>query len=637
MAREPLNRPARRRWLGSAAALLIVAGGCRDDLPYEGAFDMPVAAAVLQPEVGGPFQEPVGFVANGIGGNLIPLDLKTGRFLTDDPTASFLRTNWLPTGGNRLLSSVVAYAPAADQVTLFAGDRASATLLRVPYVVGIDAGGFPIDGWVDDAGEVQTGPVVVDVRPSVAGSVVLQDIETKVGWTTTETWTVRYEPVRQVWEVEGSRSGRQEAVARPGIRWVGDRRRLAFTVIGQGQPGDVFEIDTDAGIREIDVGGAPSRLAMAPDQSVVAAVVHDVGADRPVLRWFDPEAEAVTGDVDLPFDAHPDRLAWSEDGDLLFVSDTNRPAIWEVPRDGLPTEHVMPWPTLDVTPLFSMEQGRLVYVVPEHGREVWIYDIDSGTFRDVNASLPGVQGMRFSSPVTGIEAIPLTHLYRERTDDGVRRTGRSVAVSLHEGRVVFMEEGVGCLLQDELGPRTEVTGGLGAASDVSAPFQTTGLEAFLERNLHNSRHVLVNPCAGVARAESWTLRFDRNAAGWLVEGGVSGLQESIAFEDERYLSDGGEVSFVVRAGALPSREGWQMTFRVLEGILAADGTREVDGLPGPPMEVPGDPVFFHYVAGPTTGGWKQVDRRAFVLVPEQGGDLVSRVNPQEGSAEVRWE
>src|SRR5690606_20061792 len=164
---------------------LLVLAGCEEDEPYEGAFDMPTGLSVLTPDHG-PFEQPVGFVANGVGGQIVPLDLKYGRFLTDDPTASFLRTNFLATGGARVLTDVAAWAPSETEVTLFAADRAFSTLLRVPYVIGLDEQGFPLEGFFVGE-EAHFDPFVADVRAEVSGDATLaDDIELKNGYSATE-------------------------------------------------------------------------------------------------------------------------------------------------------------------------------------------------------------------------------------------------------------------------------------------------------------------------------------------------------------------------------------------------------------------------------------------------------------------
>lgn len=623
MARQLVIRPV----------LLLGLAGCAEELPYEGAFDMPTGVTVLSP-AHGPFEQPVGFVANGVGGQIVQLDLKYGRFLTDDPTASFLRGNFLPTGGARMLTDVAAWAPTPSEVTLFAADRAFSTLVRVPYVIGLDDRGFPIEGFVVD-GEPHERPFVADVRSVGSGGATLEDVELKLGSSATETWTVEFSPERRGWLVTGSRSGPQDELARSGERFVASKRRIAFTIRGSGEAGDRFEIDVESGVREVDVGGNPLAIEMSPDHSVLALAVQTDGAS--VLRWFAPADETLV-DVPLAPDASPGRMAWAPDGNLI-VADNQRPAFWVVAGDGSgAVEHPMPWPTMDIAPLYTEEDGRLVYVVPMTGQEVWIYDLDAGAFRDVNPSMPGVQGMDFVSPVLGIEAIPLRHLYRDRDNAGERRSGRSVAVSLHRNGVVFMEHPSGCLQQDEFGPRSELLRGtLGNVLDYETNFDEGGGRPTLQRNTGDDRRIVVNRCAGIAVNDEWTVTFDRTLGAWVVRSDLRGVQQGLAFEDERYVSDRGEVSFLIRAGNEPTEDGWQFRFRVIDGVLAANGVEDREDGEDIPFAVPGDPVFFSYTVGPTDVPWDRIDERAFVLVPAQASDVVGRVDPQEGDVEVAWD
>jgi hypothetical protein len=263
-------------------------------------------------------------------------------------------------------------------------------------------------------------------------------------------------------------------------------------------------------------------------------------------------------------------------------------------------------------------------------------DLDTFRMVDLNPYLPGEQGLPMPSAVTGIEAIPLVHDYASVTDDNVRRRGRSLGISLYEGRVVFLEEDSLCLSPDLLGPRTATSTSLGTTLDFTTNFEGVPLAAALEQNESNSRHVVVNPCAGVAPSESWTLRYDRNLQGWEVEGQVSGLQPTLAREDQRYLSDNGAVSFVVRSGGTPSQDGWTISFSILDGALSADGDNDGDGIREFGFSNPGDPVFFHYTVGPRDSGWAEIDRRALLLVPLQSSNTVARVDPAEGDVDVDW-
>lgn len=650
MARQPLIA------LGLVAAL-----GCRDDELYEGAFDLPVAAAVL-PTERGPFLEPVGLVANGHGGQIATLALKQGRFLADDPSASFLRGNWIPIGQARTLSGVAVWAPERFDVHVFAGDRRYAQLVQVPWIVGSESltvGGtervFPVEREPEVVGApcfVPAGTVwdATDGTPCPGAAFDgLDQLEVKHGYTATETWVLTWSAARGGWVVEGTRSGRQGEVAYPNVPYKATQRRIGFVPRGKAfADGDRVAIRTDNGAIEHDVGGVPEALSMAPDQSALALIVHDRVLDAPVVRWFDPATAAVT-DVNLPDGARPVKFAWTEAGDALWVADAGLPVAWELaPGATTPIRHDLPWPILDVAPLY--DEVRQVFVVQDDGRSLWSIDADTDLPIDLNAAVEGDQGLFLGVPITGIEAIPLAYRYPERREvlRERREVGRSVAIALFSGRVVFAEEATGCLVQDGIGPRTVPnTASLVSTEDVLLEPSVFGGPA-MTGNAHNDRHVLVNPCAGVARDEAWTVRYDGAVGAWRVRSTTWGDHEALAFEDQRYLSDNGEVSFTIRSGAVPSEDGWSFTFQTDEGSLAATGDADGDGLREIVLGAPGDPVFFQYPAGRAEQAaidWREgtigtVDGRTdrpYVLLPGTGSDNVARVDPENAEVEARWD
>jgi hypothetical protein len=627
-----------------SAGLLVFLIACRQEEAYEGAFQVPVAAAVLQPEVGGPFQEPVGFVANGHGGQIVPLALKQGRFLTDDPTISFLRTNPLPTGGLRRLTSVAVVPQGVREVVLWAGDAATGSLLRVPYLYDCEL--------TPDRPECETQPfegapveqaAYWEILETPGDHLQIEEVAVKKGYSTTELWTILYEGGS--FSVEGSRSGLQPERAVINAAYSSEYHRLGFRLQGEPQDGDRFVVRTESGLSEHDVGGTPLAVSTSPDQSLLALIVHRRTTDRPVVRWFDPQTREVTGEVTLADDAWPHRLAWSEDGALL-VADRDHPAIWEVGvAQTTALEHPMPWPTLDVASLDGPTSRRL-FVVPVDSGSVWLFDRDTDTPLDINALVPGEQGLPFTTTVLGIEALRRPHLQPEYTDDEVRLTGRSVAVVLADNRVVFAHEETGCLVQDSLGPRTEeVSSGLAGPSDYETNYlDSVGGAATLELQGASGRNVSVNTCAGIAPSESWTLTFDQNQQAWRVEGQLSGEQQALAIEDERYVSDNGEVSFVIRSGITASRDGWSIQFQVDIGAAEANGDNDLDGISEFVLGIAADPVYFEYQvghAGPIGDsqgeGWLPIDIRPFVLVPAASSNEVGRVDPQEALIEVGWE
>ena len=624
---------------------VLLTGCMQFELPA-GNFEEPSAVTVLQPEVGGPFEEPVGFVANGIGGQIVMLSLKQGRLLTDDRTAPFLPANQLATGDRRLLSSVAVYAPTRTDVTVFVGDVAFGQLLVVPYLEACD----------DDArGFCEGTEAIVEAPDGVRAF-------GKFGWTTTETWMLHASGGE--WIAEGSRSGLQpDPIRRDELPWSALDRRLEITAVPRPVDGETLTIETRSGLTEIDVDGVPLALELAPDQSVLAMVVQDPQTLQSRVRWLDPaEPRTVLGEVDLPDGARPHRISVSEEGGLL-VADASRSAFYEVDYGATDAvEHVMPWPTLDVAGL-RLESGNpdsdVRFVVPIDGGSLWRYDPVSAQLLDANPAVVGAQGLVMDPTVQGIEAIPFPYRAPELDEGQERVVTRSVAVSLTDGRVVFAHEDTGCLVQDPRGPQTNLAQ---RAGTLSTDITTSGIPAtvdFLSRFAVPidglSNRVEVNGCGGIARPETWAVRFDQNLGTWEVEGSLSGVQDNRVVEDQRYVSDDGAVSFLLRSGASPSLDGWGFSFTVGQGIAVATGDADNNNARETDLSVPGDPAFFFYKVtevGPVTledleeRPRRQRDLsfnpniRPFVLVPGGATNLVGRVDPSDDRApvvEVEWE
>lgn len=618
MARQPLI---------ALAALAL--GACNRDQEWAGNFDVPEAVAVLPAGAGSPFEEPMGYVASLHGGRIAILSLRDRRYATDNPTASFLRAAPLATGAARVIGAVAVHAPGEGVVTVFAADRAWGRLLRVPHLTGLDADGAPLRHPV-------TVSEVAFVDADGSGDAAeLVDLRALEGFATTEDWTLTYDGA--VWRARGSRSGRLDLAAAFGEEIVDDRGGLAFRVEGSATAGDSLRFTTDNGLEELDVGGTPLALALSPDGSRLAAVV-DTAEGPTRVRWIDPHTGLVTGEVDLPEDALPARLAWLDGAQELFVADAGRPALWQVSASGagdLVTEHVLPWPISDVAPMLG-ERALSATVVPADNRSVWVFDLDAGALRDLNPLAPGVNGLRFDSTVRGVAPIAQDFLWPEVDDDQVERRGAAVAISLSRGAVVFLGEPTGCLITDSLGPRTVVQQSLSGAPDYQVDFDDATGGPTLAINGSNQRSVLVNRCGGVAREERWTLRFDAVQQGWTVEGTRSGRQSTLAYEDARYVSDDGAVSFLIRSGTTPSRDGWEIWFDTLPGLHEADGDNNGDGQRELSFALPGDPVWFNQVITPGSGGWVPVLDQPFLLVPAAGGDLVGKVDPLTGNVEAAY-
>jgi hypothetical protein len=409
-------------------------------------------------------------------------------------------------------------------------------------------------------------------------------------------------------------------------------------VQGKATEGDFFSFSTDSGIVEHDVQGAPIHLAMEPNQTLLAMIVEDTATQTRRLTWWNPITQEYT-DVSLPVDSLPGRMTWSADGTKLYVTDSNRSSFWTVGLGAtLPNEISLPWPINDIAVL-ETETGTSVYVVPESNRELWVFDEAVGAFRDLNPETPESDGLTLNSFVRGIESIPIEYLFTEYSTEGIQRAGRSVAIALYSGPIVFLDEETGCLIQDTLGPRTVPNTEFGSNFDYGANFQV-GTGPFLEPNGSNNRHVIVNSCSGIAKKEFWTVTFDENRQGWEVEGSTSGIQSQLAFEDTRYVSSDGGISFVVRSGATPSQDGQTFRFSIEDGALEANGDNNGDGQIADGefnLSMPSDPVFFQYRVPAIGGGWQTVEENPMLLVASESANFVTRLNPSDAALEIIWE
>ena len=118
-----------------------------------------------------------------------------------------------------------------------------------------------------------------------------------------------------------------------------------------------------------------------------------------------------------------------------------------------------------------------------------------------------------------------------------------------------------------------MSGTFGTVGDYTLSFeQDFPFGPTLRTNAHNDRHVVTNPCGGISRAQGWVLRFDELVQGWRVRGDLSGEQDTIAYEDIRYVSDDGEISFLILSGGTPDEAGlvwkyWGMMISWWVGIL----------------------------------------------------------------------
>ncbi|MBN1336158.1 MAG: hypothetical protein JXB39_09370 [Deltaproteobacteria bacterium] len=617
MDRQPLVRAA---WLWC-----VLGAGCSDDATTDPAFDGPTYAAVLHPDEGGPFEEPVGFVASSRSGRIAALDLKHGRFLAVAPAASFLRSPWIALGRDRVLTEIAVYAPSNDVVTLFAGDAAYPGLLEVPWIVGAGP----------DTVQPEASDVTFDDADGNGDEATLEGLVLRAGSTTTEDWILTCK--EDGWEVWGSRSGRQPKNAETGAHYLSGWRELEFTITGTASPGDRITLGTDTGVVEHDVGGVVEAMALAPDRSVLVLSVWD-GSAGSLVAW-DPAGGVRLGEVRLPEGAHPWRMDWDDVGERVFVADASLPLAWEVAVDGpdpsawTVTGREMPAPVVDLA-WIAGDFGERLAVAPEGLNRVDLLQLDTDEWVDANPITPEVEGVDLSTPVTGMASAPLPVPLLEETEWGAHQVREVVAVSLLSGRMVLVQATDGCLAQDEVGPHNVDAN---SSSDFcSFDDQGSYSDPYLWEDETTGWQMVANACAGVAQTETWTLTYDEVDQAWRVEGSRSGVQQGMAHNDERYVSDGGEVSFTIMSGVYPATDGDAWTCSVEDGVLGFSGDLDRDDDDEYTFAMPGRPAVFWYDTGPTGGGWDPLDRRSFMLWPITGSDLVGRVRLSSGQVEVVW-
>lgn len=606
------------------AAALVALGGCSAESDYEGAFIVPFAGDITPPGAETPFGETIAYVASLDGGQIRPLAAESGRFLTDDPAATFLRGSPLATGGRRVLTDVSLWSPDATRLTVFAADQAFGHLLEVPHVTGVDEDGFPIE------------PTV-----STTGGEALTALEAHDGFATAEVWTLTWDG--EVWRARGSRSGALDGSITPGIPYTPATEAFTLTAPAGSEVGETITFETLTGMVEHELGALPVALDMKDDQSVLAVAIVDDAGDGAVVLW-DPESGTESERFELPGRSI---LTVRWDGDTLWVTDDQvetddgevvSGTLWRLPPGADALEPIaIPGAASFLEPV--ADQDRLYFSLAG-GTSLYALDTAEDTLVDLDPVRPDSMAFPMHSVVQGLASLPGTVTQVDDTDDGESRTARVLAVSRYQGDVVFYDLDLGCLLQDGLGPRTTPVGrGQPGSSDTDYEWDFDGQVGgpTLLDNLSNDRHVVVNACAGIARDERWFLTFDEAALAWEVRGELSGVQSEMAIEGERYVSDSGAISFLIESGYIPTRDGWTFEFTTTDGVLGGagdqDGDNVIDGninefqwvQPGQPL-----PMLL-----PPRGS--RTEETPAVIVPLEGSNAVVRARPDSGLTDATWQ
>ena len=619
--------------IATTALALATLLGCKKDDPGIRTFDGPAAATVLPLTPSRPFSVPVGFVSNSRSGRIVPLDLKHATILSDQAAAPFLRARWIATGDQRQLEDLVAWSPDPDHLTLFAGDLAHGVLIEAPY----------IDRDLTEDGDASPGvvaptasePVFVDVDGS-GDSVTMTQLDTRDGFTTTEAWSMIY--TGEAWEVTGSRSGLQLYVATFGEDYRTDNRELNFTLEGTATAGDRLTLSTESGLVEHDLGGEVLGLAMWEDTLLVG--VWDPLVESGQLVLWDAATATSLGDIALPTGMQPWRVVLDAEGSRAFVADAHAPRVVII---DLATMDQVVLETAGVVADLAhvteagsaIEEGYAhLFVALGDANRVDVYDLDAEQWVDSNPHDGVLGGIDLGSPVVGISASTEPVELQEESTWGARRTQAIVGLTLFDGSFVMMEGNTGCLVTNIYGARVNATS---TGDDIDFDDRGTLSTPTLHANEDTGRSVLASDCGGVVQTESWTVVFDALEGNWTVEGTRSGMQSSRAVEDERYLSDEGDISFVVLSGTHPSSDGDSFTFATEDGVLRIDSVLAPGTIGSDALEIPAAPVVFAMDAGPSGGGWDPDPTQHYAMVPVTNSDIVLRVDLDGWTVDVLWD
>lgn len=636
--------------------LILVAmaalGGCDDTFERTPSFDGPTASTVLDNQEMGPFDEPVGFVANARNGRIVPIDLKHATLFSDQVAAPFVRPRWIATGTERQLGDLIAWAPTDDTVTLYAADTANGLLIEAPYITGMDPHPVVVEADHSDP--------AFDDRDGSGNAATMQNIVLTNGWTTTETWTLEYDGTE--WTVEGSASGLQPERARFGSRFKSEHHEIAFTLTGDASRGDRITLETDTGISVHDVGGTVLTLDRVPGQPMMAMAVFDPLTESSSVVIWDLESNSERGRFTLPDGAQAWRFAFGESAAELYIADAKNPRFFEVLLDierpeeseyaSIQTEAPvsdLAWISDALSDAESLlddaDTGGLftdptvnrtyehLFVALAGVSRVDVYDLRSGEWLDVNPLDDVIGGFDLGSPIAGLDASRERIYLPERNDLDRRVEAKVVAVSTYGGSLMVLDGATGCAATDYQGPHVPVTQGF-----ESVQFTDSGRNSnpTLQADDATGRRVQASACGGVVRTEMWTVTFDELAGNWEVNGSISGLQLTRAIEDERYVSDNGAISFTVTAGTSASSDGDTFTFYTDEGILRVDRIQRAGTAQAEALELPAPPTLFEYRTGRTGGGWDKRNQRAMIMLPVVNSDLVLRVRVKRWDVEAIW-
>jgi hypothetical protein len=601
---------------------LLFGFGCTQNLPYNALFNGPSSSTVVPAETG-VWEQPLGFVANRRSGIVTPLDLQHNSPLSDQLSAPFLRPRGVALGKMRQIADIHVDVPIEDQLTIFAIDQYSQSLVIAPYILGMES-------------EPQV------VSPSFSG-ITFEDNDNSgdaptltidrlmPGATTTEKWTITWSDRSEGWLVTGSQSGRQENILTTGTAYTSDFEEISISIEGAASNGDTFTFETDTQIQEINLGGTPLALQNLNDEHVLITL-WDNESNQSWISVFNKPQRTEIGRWIAPDDAQLgvmtllDEQIWVADqqSNRLFVVDLDPGDISNSTHSEITTLGSIS----DLSVLNTPEYTH-VYVATEQRIDVW--DVNASKWKNINPLDSFRGGIDLNSPIVGLSSsqraidLQTTSAWLAPKQDHV------VVATLFNGSTVMLEGETGCI--------ATVPGGSSLSLDGTAygeiQFNDTGPTSNPQVYVSNDGTMLTTSnCGGVLLDEDWTVTYDGRSGDWLVEGSRSGEQANRALLDERYIVDNGAFSFLLLNGGLPPTDGDQFVFSTLSNILELSLVTNTAGSTEA-LEVPAAPVTFTDYPD-EEGGWENATPNQYALIPITNTNVVIRLNLETWIVEHVW-
>lgn len=657
-------------------ALGLVAGltACTTEEAGMNVLDGPMDVTILEPD--GNIDVHAGFVTNFRSGKIVKLDLKHETYLRDLPYASWIRSSPLATGDDRYLDQVSVFSQRGSDtdygITLLASDSSRDQLLIIPY---LDASFVPQGGCTGFTPAIPRRPLCIPelasqlevnaslrtgtlpILTSATGGTPIAGLTASGFWlregkTTTEDWIVVYDEARGTFRVSGSRSGLQVKEAELGQIYYSDGNEVEFIITAEAgvtpTAGSGFRFTTDTGIVEVDMPGLVGDLRVLPEQSLVLASVQVepesleepvkgllVGIDISAVQ--NGEAPSVAFEVPLcpdmglddgeacPFDVKPQGIELDVEGLRLFMSDGgDGGGVYEVDlTTEPPTWRVIPGfgPNLDVAYVedkTSDEGVQNLFIATLDDGNVFVYDLRAGRALDVNPMTPEIDPVRLRTPVRAIAAGQVAVETRNATDEQVPILSIPVVASTFEGQLFAIQGEDGCVIYGSptRGTVSTSTSELALTEDRGAPSNP----AMLPFNAGNgSTLALLSTCGGISPSETWNFIYDALEGAYRVRGSVSNksgeFQQNMAYENERYVSDGGQISVFIQGGTLPTTDGDSFTLTVVGNTT-----------PYTAGSYTGDIALYTQTYGDRNSPWTLLNFRAVAVVPVIATDRIMKLD-----------